>query len=232
MKQTVIRYACFIAGLLLLGIGVDMIVTSALGTTPISSVNYVLSLNLPLTLGTATFVFNLVIIALQFWLIRGGVGTKKDRIEILLQIPFSVLFSLFIDLNMLWVSKIPTPNYGVQVALLLGGCIVQATGVVLELKPNVAIMSAEGMVKYLCKRYHLNFGKTKIKFDITLVVTAVLLSLIMARKIDGVREGTLVAALLTGVLVNWIAAHIATRRNVRRIKKIYHYPLHFFGLKK
>ena len=231
MKQTILRYACFITGLLLLAVGVDLIVKSSLGTTPISSINYVLSLNLPITLGIATFLFNVVIIALQFWLIRGGVGTKKDRVEILLQIPFSVVFSLFIDLNMLWVELIPVPNYGVAVALLLTGCLVQSTGVVLELKPNVAIMSAEGMVKYLCKRYNLNFGKTKIKFDITLVVTAVVLSLLMARRIDGVREGTIVAAMLTGLLVNFIAQRIATRRNLRRIRKIYHYPLHFLQRK-
>lgn len=211
MKSIVFRYLTFIIGLFFLSMGVDFIVTSALGTTPISSINYVLSLNFPLTLGTATLLFNMLIIALEFWLARGE-NNRKDIMEILLQIPFSVLFSLFIDLNMLWISNFTPVNYLWSLLLLCIGCILQAIGVVLELKPNVAIMSAEGLVKYYCKRYHKNFGHVKVFFDVTLVLTAVILSLLFASRIDGVREGTLIAALSTGFLVNYFSRHILTHR--------------------
>ena len=222
------RYICFITGLYFLSLGVDFIVTSSLGTTPISSINYVLSLNFPLTLGMATMVFNLIVILLQFWLIR-GIGSRTDYMEIMLQIPFSFLFSLFIDINMLWIEQISVPNYWVSLALLVAGCFVQAVGVVLELKPNVAIMSAEGFVKYFCKRYSKNFGKVKVVFDVTLVTTAIILSLIFAHEINGVREGTLIVALSTGFLVNYFARHLLTRQNLTRVKKIYRYPLSLFA---
>ncbi|MDE6801798.1 MAG: hypothetical protein K2J07_06145 [Muribaculaceae bacterium] len=224
------RYSCFIIGLLFLSLGVDFIVKSSLGTTPISSVNYVLSLNFPLTLGMATMAFNMVIILLQFWLVR-GIGTRTDYLEILFQIPFSFLFSLFIDLNMLWIEHINVTSYWISLGLLGIGCIVQSIGVVLELKPNVAIMSAEGFVKYFCKRYHKNFGKVKVVFDVTLVLSAILLSLIFAHEINGVREGTLVAALSTGFLVNFFATHLLTRQNLKRVKKIYKYPLTLIEIK-
>ena len=87
MKSIIFKYLTFILGLFFLSMGVDFIVTSALGTTPISSINYVLSLNFPLSLGTATLLFNILIIAFEFWLVRGG-NNKKDIMEILLQIPF------------------------------------------------------------------------------------------------------------------------------------------------
>lgn len=220
-----LRYLSFILGLFFLSLGVDAIVIASLGTTPISSINYILSLNLPLSLGSATFVFNLVVIALEFWLIRGK-HNRKDIMEILLQIPMSVLFSIFIDINMKWISTLSPGSYPAAMALLAVGCLLQSIGVVLELKPNVAIMSAEGFVKYYCRRYNRNFGKVKVVFDVTLVVTATLLSLFFASRIDGIREGTLIAALSTGFLVNVLAKKVMTLRVLGKIKNAVLLPLH------
>ena len=99
MKEIVKKYSVFVMGLYFLAVGIVLIVRSALGTTPISSVNYVLSLNSPLSLGTWTFIVNTLLIIGQFWLIREN-KNRQDIIEILLQLPFSFIFSAFIDINM------------------------------------------------------------------------------------------------------------------------------------
>ena len=117
--------------------------------------------------------------------------------EILLQIPFSFIFSAFIDFNMVLASDIHPVNYAASIGLLLIGCIIQSIGVVLELKPRVAMMSAEAFVKYASSRYNREFGRTKVCFDITLVTLAVLTSLAFTQTIEGVREGSLIAACLT-----------------------------------
>lgn len=91
IKEILKKYSVFILGLYFLAVGIVLIVRSALGTTPISSVNYVLSLNTPLSLGTWTFIVNVVLILGQFWLIRKD-RSRQDIIEILLQLPFSLLF--------------------------------------------------------------------------------------------------------------------------------------------
>ena len=199
------RYLVFVAGLYFLAAGVVLIVRSALGTTPISSVNYVMSLNTPLTLGTCTFIINMLLIVGQFWLVRGR-GSRQDTVEILLQIPFSFIFSAFIDLNMLLAADIRPSNYAMSIALLLVGCLVQSVGVVLELKPRVAMMSAEAFVKYASSRYRREFGRTKVCFDVTLVTLAV-----------GVREGSLIAAGLTGYIVTFLNHKIMTRKNLYRL---------------
>ena len=77
----------------------------------------------------------------QFWLLRGRT-TRRDTVEILLQLPFSFLFALFIDLNMALTEGLVPAGYAASLALLLFGCLVQSVGVVLELKPRVAMMSA------------------------------------------------------------------------------------------
>lgn len=217
IRKTILRYITFIVGLYFLSLGIVFIVTSTLGTTPISSVNYVVTLHTPISLGTATFLINVLLIIGQFWLIRAGHGTRKDRVEILLQLPFSLLFAIFIDLNMALTGSIVPTSYPMALALLGAGCISQAVGVVLELKPNVAIMSAEGFVKYAARRYNKDFGRLNVIFDVTLVSSALLLGLACSGHIEGVREGTVIAALSTGFIVSFLSRHIFTRANLNRL---------------
>ena len=216
MKTLASKYLLFVAGLYFLSAGVVLILRSSLGTTPISSMNYVLSLNSPLTLGTWTFLINLFLIGGQFWFVRDCM-TRRDVIEILLQIPFSFLFGAFIDLNMALTQELRPHNYVAAIALVLAGCFVQAVGVVFEIKPRVTMMSAEGFVNYASRRYGMDFGKFKVAFDITLVTLAVILSLVMSSRIEGIREGTLIAACLTGYIVSFLNRRIITRAMLRRV---------------
>ena len=216
MKDVCKRYLVFIIGLYFLAAGIVLIIRSALGTTPISSVNYVLSLNSPLSLGTCTFLINMVLILGQFWFIRKN-RTRQDIIEILLQLPFSFIFSAFIDFNMTITNSLHPESYGMSIALLLTGCMVQSIGVVLELKPKVAMMSAEAFVKYASRRYNKEFGKFKVYFDVTLVTFAVLLSLLLSQCIEGVREGSLIAACITGYIVSFLNQKIMTRKTLYKL---------------
>lgn len=216
MRNLLLRYLVFFAGLYSLSLGMVLIVTSSLGTTPISSLNYVLSVNTSLSLGSATFLFNMVLIIGQL-LLAGKTATKKDWIEILLQIPFSIPFSIFIDFNMWLLKDLCITQYTMALSILAFGCIMQGIGVALEIKPNVAMMSAEGFVKYTSKRFDRSFGSTKVMFDIFLVLGAICMSWLLAGRIDGVREGTVIAALVTGYIVTFLTKHIFTRNNLGRI---------------
>ena len=55
IKIALSRYGWFTAGVLLNAFGVALITKAALGTSPISSLPYVLSLRFPVTLGQFTF---------------------------------------------------------------------------------------------------------------------------------------------------------------------------------
>lgn len=216
LKEVLRRYLVFVLGLYFLSAGIVLIVHSTLGTTPILSVNYVLSLNTPLTLGTCTFIINMVLIAGQFWLVREH-RSRQDVVEILLQIPFSFIFSAFIDANMVLTSDLHPSGYAMSMVVLLIGCIVQSIGVVLELKPRVAMMSTEAFVKYASQRYNKEFGQFKVYFDVTLVTLAVLLSLAFRQSIEGVREGSLIAACITGYIVSFLNQKIMTRKTLYRL---------------
>lgn len=214
------RYLVFIVGLYFLAAGIVLIVHSALGTTPISSINYVLSLNSSLSLGTWTFIINMLLIIGQFLLIRGS-RSRRDIIEILLQIPFSFIFSAFIDLNMGLAGNLSPSNYGMSMILLFIGCIVQSIGVVLEIKPKVTMMSAEAFVKYASRRCHKEFGQFKVYFDVSLVTLAVVISLAFTQSVEGIREGSLIAACMTGYIVSFLNKRIMTRKMLQRLMPVW-----------
>lgn len=73
-------------------------------------------------------------------------------------------------------------------------------GVSLEVKADAIVLAGEGVVLALCRVLPIKFGYMKVLFDVTLVITACILSLVFTGRIQGVREGTLAAALFVGLI--------------------------------
>lgn len=63
---------------------------------------------------------------------------------------------------------------------------------------NVVMLPGESFVRAVVDTWHRDFGTTKVMFDVTMAVVAIALSLLFAGKVEGVREGTLIAAFLVG----------------------------------
>lgn len=75
-----------------------------------------------------------------------------------------------------------------------------AAGVSLEVKAGGVVLAGEGVVLAICKVLPAKFGYMKVVFDVTLVVTACILSLVFTGRLQGVREGTVAAALMVGLI--------------------------------
>ena len=74
------------------------------------------------------------------------------------------------------------------------------------------MMSAEAFVKYDSQRYHREFGKFKVCFDVTLAALAVALCFLFSQSIEGIREGSLIAICITGYIVTFLNRRILTRK--------------------
>lgn len=203
-KYTFRRYLLFVASLFINAFGIAFITKALLGTSPITSVTYVLSLFTPFTMGIWTILLNLLFVVLEPFLM-----TRKDLREdlrmYLLQIPISFCFGLFIDFSMFMLSWLKPSVYVMQVTVLLIGCIILALGIALEVKANAAMMAGEYFVKTITRRFHGEFGYVKLGFDVTLLTIACILSLVFLSNIQGVREGTVVSALLVGPIVHFVS---------------------------
>ncbi len=189
------RYVIFLIGLFINSLGVSFVTKANLGTSPISSIPYMLSLNLKFTLGQFTIIFSLFLVVLQLIILR-----KKFKPEHILQIPISIIFGYFIDLTMSMLYFIKPQSYIMSVIYLIIGCIILGFGVYTEVLADVAMLPGESFVRAVCSTWHTNFGITKIIFDVSMTVIAGLISFLFAHKLEGIREGTIIAALLVGFI--------------------------------
>ena len=88
-------------------------------------------------------------------------------------------------------------NYLVKVIALLVGCAILGFGVYLEVLADVVMLPGESFVRAIVQTWKTNFGTTKIIFDISMAVIAAALSFLFSGQLNGVREGTIIAALLS-----------------------------------
>lgn len=201
------RYLLFCVALFVNALGIAFITRAALGTSPITSVTYVLSMFTPFTIGEWTIMLNILFVVLEpFMMTRQDL--KDDLRMYLLQIPISFCFGIFIDICMHYILFWLNPaTYPSMIIALLIGCVILAVGIALEVKANAAMMSGEYFVKVITKRFRGEFGYIKLGFDVTLVALACLLSLIFMSGVYGVREGTVVAALIVGPIVHFVSPY-------------------------
>lgn len=197
------RYVLFLVGLFINSLGVSFVTKANLGTSPISSIPYVLSLNFPLTLGNFTIIFSILLILLQILILR-----KNFKLENILQIPVSVAFGYFIDLTMSMLAWLKPEIYILKLAALIAGCIILGFGVYLEVLADVVMLPGESFVRAIVQTWNINFGTTKIIFDSSMTIIAGVLSFIFFGKLNGVREGTIIAALLVGFIARLFSKHL------------------------
>ena len=198
------RYLIFLVGLFVNSLGVSLITKANLGTSPISSIPYVLSLNFPFTLGSFTIFFSIFLIVLQLIILR-----KNFKLEHILQIPVSIIFGYFIDLTMILFFWVNPEAYIMKIVYLLIGCLILGVGVYMEVLADVVMLPGESFVRAIVLTWKTNFGTTKICFDVSMSVIAAVLSFVFAGKLAGVREGTVIAALLVGFIARLIAKKLA-----------------------
>ena len=198
------RYLIFLVGLFVNSLGVSLITKANLGTSPISSIPYVLSLNFPFTLGNFTIFFSIFLIVLQLIILR-----KNFKVEHILQIPVSIIFGYFIDITMILFFWVNPEAYIMKIVYLLIGCLILGVGVYMEVLADVVMLPGESFVRAIVLTWKTNFGTTKICFDVSMSVIAAVLSFVFAGKLAGVREGTVIAALLVGFIARFIAKKLA-----------------------
>lgn len=201
-SQMLKRYILLVIGLFFSAIGVAVTKYGDLGVSPISSVANVVAERFRFfSLGNWLIIWNCILILGQIILLR-----KKFKPVQLLQIPLSFLFGWFTDFGLWCVSFIPVNIYPIRLLMVMIGTVILGFGITLCVIANVVMNSGEAFVKAVSDTIHKNFGNVKIAFDIACVIMAVFLSLIFFNlKIVGIREGTVIAALCTGLVVKFLS---------------------------
>ena len=101
---------------------------------------------------------------------------------------------------MVMLSMIVPQNYLHSLICLLLGCLILGFGVYLEVLANVVMLPGESFVRAVSQTWQTEFGTTKVSFDVSMTVIATALSFIFFFTLSGVREGTIIAAILVGFI--------------------------------
>src|SRR5690625_5551169 len=189
-------YLLFVLSVFTMGLGISLVTLAFLGTTPITSPSFTLSLYVPLSFGMLTMLMNYLFVILQI-LILGKDFPKEQYIQLVV----GPILGIAIDFWSYFVIMVSQPNYGIKVIMVLLGCAIIAYSTILQLKANVVNNPAEGIVKAITIKTKKEFGTIKTYFDVSLVLSAIIISLIAFGNIQGVREGTIISAIIIGPLI-------------------------------
>ncbi len=193
------RWGALILGMMCVGSGIAMTTRADLGTTPLSSAPYTVTCITGITLGTTTVIMNMLFFLGQWVLLGKNFQFGKN----LLQLPLVLLFGLFIDAAMWVLSFFTAEHYAVQILQNLAGNALLALGIVLEIASCTIALPGDGVVIAASMRFHQPMGRTKFCIDWMLVALAAAIGLIFAQTIIGIREGTVLSAITTGMFVKF-----------------------------
>ena len=178
-----------------MAVGVALSIKADLGTSPISSVPYVVSLMSEMSVGTATILINAILLVGEILIMR-----RQFQPIQLLQLAVVTLFGCLIDLCLWGLDGLTYADYGQQWMICIAGIIILGIGVSLEVTANLIPLPGEGLILSICTVLPIKFGNMKVITDVSLVLVAVLLSFAFLSGLYGVREGTIAAAVCVGLV--------------------------------
>ena len=190
------RVLIYCAGLFIMALGVSFSVWSNLGVSPMSAIPYVLNQIVPaISMGTFTSALFCGYILLQALLLRKDFHPLR-----LLQIVGTFLFGWFVDVTngMLAVLLVRPHGYLMQLAFLAVGIMCVAVGIFFYITPGMPMLPGEGVMQVISEKYDAPLHWAKIGFDVTVTVIALVLSVAFFYRLNGIREGTILAALGVG----------------------------------
>lgn len=215
MTETCKRFCLFGISLVLQGLGIAITSLSSAGTTPINSLPLETAVHSGLTVGQTTVIINALFILGQYLLTEQPKRNSRENFIFLgLQIPAVFVFGLSIDANMIvinWIVPEALNQYYVMdiVKVLLGSWFI-AFSICLQVIASAAMVPGEGLVRAISRRLNKEFGKVKLFFDLTLVSSAIIVGLLATgfSYVSGVREGTVISALIIGPMVLYMMPHL------------------------
>lgn len=192
------RYSLFLIGLFIASMGVALSTKAGLGTSPVASLPYTVSLMSGLlTFGGWLNALSVTQITIQVILLKG----KCKYVEIFLQTVLAFIYGYLTDFSCFLIRGLTLHNYPAQLACMAVSCFVLAFGIWVQLKGNVALLPGEAMNRAISQVTGKKYTNIKIFFDALYIVLSAILCMIFLGGLKGVREGSIIAAVAVGMLI-------------------------------
>ncbi len=190
------RYVYYLLGMNILVLGITCNTLSNLGVGAFSTLPYAVSSLCFLTFGQANSVFYLLFVLIQIFIER------KINVKFILEIPFSFIFGFLVDL---YQYLIPSMNLNIytQIIVLLIGNTCCAVGVYFMLKGNLVMTPVDGLVLSISEVLHKPYSLCKNCFDISMILSTIIVCLVCRSPIYGIGVGTVFSAFYIGRVIRF-----------------------------
>ena len=211
LSEIIVRLLVLLLGLFILAQGIAFTILANLGTDAITSPALVAHLVLGdveggagysfCTVGSMLICVHILLVLMQIALLR----SKYKPIQ-LLQVVMGVILGCMLDMCLSYTTQLPSPNYAGAIGYTLLGCFICAFGIFTYVKSDMIPLSAEGFCLALSSSFKWRFSRVKVATDCSMLLIAVVGSLIFLGGVAGVREGSVICAVSTGYIIGWFFA--------------------------
>lgn len=198
LRQTIRNYALFLIGLFIASMGVALSTKAGLGTSPVAAVPYSISLlNHALTFGWWLNLWSVLQIVVQVALLR----KKCKPVEIIIQTVLALVCGYLTDFSCILISGVQANSYVIRFGLMILSCFLLGLGIWIQFKGNVAMLPGEAMNRAISEVTGKRYENIKIFFDVLYIIAAAVIGFLFIGKLEGVREGSIIAALSVGNII-------------------------------
>lgn len=194
--RTVLRMAMYLAGVVILALGMVVQTESGLGVASLTCFAQVIADILGTSLGSMITATYCTYIVAQALILR-----RQFQPRILLEVFFSAVIGIFTDFFMA-VMPIHPEGLPAQVATMVFSLVLISFGVSLVVNMGVVPNAPDGLVQVISEKLRRRFGDVKVVFDTSHVVVALVLSWTVLHAIDAFGVTTVIAALFLGKFIN------------------------------
>lgn len=193
--------------------GVAFSTKAGLGTSPVASVPYSVSLVSSIfSFGGWLNLLSVIQIVIQIMVLKG----KCNYVEIFIQTVLAFIYGYLTNFSCYLIRNLSADTYIIQFVYMLAGCFILAFGIWIQLKGNVAMLPGEAMNRAISKVSGRRYENIKIFFDVLYIALSAVICLVFIGKLQGVREGSIIAAILVG---NIIKLYEMIFKNIKQNKK-------------
>lgn len=199
-KYLIRKIVVCLIGSFIYAAGITVVKVCNLGISPITSAPFAFSFVVDQSLGTCTMYLNALLYIIQ----KAVLGKEYTLRKFFTQFILSSVFAVLIDFTGVLFGGFIPRSYAARLFYLIFGCFVLAVGVCGVVMSDFGMLPGEGVAVCIQRLSKKEFGTCKIIFDSSMVALALLISLVFLRRVEGVREGTLISAIMIG----WFSKYI------------------------
>lgn len=191
--QLAVRFLLYVVGLFVLALGISFTINSELGLPPINSLPFIVSVIAGVDIGICVVGWLLLMTIAQCIIAR------EIKWIVVVQLLFSFMFGYFINFTIAMLGGFALPTYLGQLVMQGIGIILVALGIVLYMEAGLVVLPADGIVVAITRKIPGSaFHRVKIAMDSSIVLVGMALSVVFLSGLYGIREGTVVSAVMIG----------------------------------